>query len=129
MNERPIPPAATADPDSVELLRAWVAQRGLHCSLKVGMYDGSQSEAHAWGIILADVARHVANALHDLDGSDISRTIESVAMNMMKELNQPTSTAEGSFVECVCSRFRVYRYNCGTTALLMLAAAHETFPS
>ena len=41
MIECPIPEAALQDPNSVEMLRVWVAGGQLHCSLKVGMYrDG-----------------------------------------------------------------------------------------
>jgi hypothetical protein len=36
MKELVIPPAAQGDDDSWELLRVWVAEGGLHCSLKVG---------------------------------------------------------------------------------------------
>lgn len=54
MNERPIPPAAQMDIDAVEMLRAWVAEQQLHCSLKIGMYrDGMGiDEELAWGTIL-----------------------------------------------------------------------------
>jgi len=38
VKQQVIPPAAVRDPDSFELLRAWVAEKGLHCSLKVGTY-------------------------------------------------------------------------------------------
>lgn len=40
MKELTIPPAAQRDDDSWELLRAWVAEEGLHCSLKVGVMKG-----------------------------------------------------------------------------------------
>lgn len=54
MNERPIPAAAKRDPDSVEMLRVWVAEKQLHSSLKIGMYrDGMGiDEEAAWGTIL-----------------------------------------------------------------------------
>ena len=37
-NERPIPQAALRDATAVEILRVWIAEKKLHCSLKVGMY-------------------------------------------------------------------------------------------
>jgi Domain of unknown function (DUF5076) len=78
MNERPIPEAATRDKNSVEMLRAWIAEGGLHCSMKVGMYleSTSVSEEKAWGILLADVTRHLASALeqgHSRDRSEVER--------------------------------------------------------
>jgi len=65
MDARAIPPAALRDPDALELARVWIAGQGLHCSLKVGLYagDGVSMETSAWGIILADLAGHVADAL------------------------------------------------------------------
>ncbi|KAB8042291.1 DUF5076 domain-containing protein [Janthinobacterium aquaticum] len=66
MNERPIPLAAQRNIDAVEILRVWVAERQLHCSLKIGMYrDGMGiDEELAWGVILADAARHISKALY-----------------------------------------------------------------
>src|SRR5262245_33211441 len=65
LNQRPIPEAALRDKDAVEMLRVWIAEGGLRCSIKVGMYRETMdvAEEKAWGTILADVARHVANAL------------------------------------------------------------------
>jgi hypothetical protein len=37
MNDRPIPSAALKDENSVEMLRVWIAEQKLHCSIKVGM--------------------------------------------------------------------------------------------
>ena len=67
MRELVIPLAAQTDADSWELLRAWVADHGLHCSVRVGVYEAEGiPEEHAWGTILADAARHVADALSSL---------------------------------------------------------------
>jgi hypothetical protein len=62
MNERPIPEAVLQDPNSVEMLRVWVAAGQLHCSLKVGMYrDGMCIDEEVVSrTILADAARHIA---------------------------------------------------------------------
>lgn len=38
-NERPIPEGALRDKDAVEMLRVWIAEQKLHCSMKVGMYE------------------------------------------------------------------------------------------
>ena len=59
-----IPPAALRDIEALELVRVWVAEQGLHCSLRVGLYagDGVPWETAAWGTILADLAGHVADA-------------------------------------------------------------------
>lgn len=65
MDARAVPPAALRDANAVELARVWIAEHGLHCSLKSGLYakEGVVMETTAWGIILADMAGHVADAL------------------------------------------------------------------
>ena len=39
----PIPEAALRDGNSVEMLRVWIAEKKLHCSIKVGMYQERES--------------------------------------------------------------------------------------
>ncbi len=52
-----IPEAAIADAGSAEVLRAWIANRGLHVAIRT-----SFDTPDAWGILLVDVARHAARA-------------------------------------------------------------------
>jgi Domain of unknown function (DUF5076) len=52
-----IPPGAVTDAGSAEVLRAWVANGGLHVSLKP-----SFDTPDVWGVLLVDVARHAARA-------------------------------------------------------------------
>jgi hypothetical protein len=35
----PIPGAAIGDTKSFEMIRAWVANHGLHCSLNIGVWE------------------------------------------------------------------------------------------
>lgn len=100
MNERPIPPAALRDPNSVEMLRVWVAEHKLHCALKIGMYrEMNIQEEVAWGTILADAARHIAKALSE----ESEETVESLTHNIMAqfnaELSAPSSPTTGGFIE------------------------------
>lgn len=66
----PIPGAAQRDPKSVNMASVWIAEGRLHCSLRIGVYEGRPDveETKAWGAILADLARNVADALIS-DGS------------------------------------------------------------
>jgi hypothetical protein len=59
-----IPGAAIAGPNSIEIVRAWIAKRGLHCTLNMGILSqgGRHDERDTWGILLADRTRHVADA-------------------------------------------------------------------
>ncbi|WP_338771178.1 DUF5076 domain-containing protein [Massilia sp. METH4] len=99
MNERPIPPAALRDENSVEMLRVWIAERKLHCSMKVGMYQDGMGipETEAWGTILADVARHLANALNEKYGASTEESIQKIKDSLLDELAKPTSKSDGGF--------------------------------
>jgi len=80
------------------MLSAWIAEKGLHCSLKVGMWEeNGRNEAAAWGILLADAVRHVANAMQEQFGHTAPDTIAAVVESLLNELEEPTSKAQGSF--------------------------------
>jgi hypothetical protein len=98
MQERTIPPAAQEDPNSVEMLRVWIAKKGLHCSMKVGMYSESTRipEAHAWGLILADVVRHLSHAMREAYGVAERDTEQSVIQSLLREMDDPTTSVKGS---------------------------------
>lgn len=100
MNERPIPEAALRDPDSVEMLRVWVAEGQLHCSLKVGMYrDGMGiDEEVAWGTILADAARHIPKALQDNGNLNETESLAKLVAKFNDEVSVPSSELNGGFV-------------------------------
>ncbi len=100
MNERPIPEAALEDVDSVEMLRVWIAARKLHSSMKIGMYRETMNipEEKAWGTILADVSRHVANALEERYGVDRDASLAQIRASFSAELDKPTTEAKGGFV-------------------------------
>ncbi|GJI94262.1 DUF5076 domain-containing protein [Duganella caerulea] len=100
MNERPIPLAAQRDIESIEMLRVWVAERQLHCSLKIGMYSDGMGidEELAWGTILADAARHVSRALYPEDAKAEAAALEKILHSFNDEVAAPTSDAKGGFV-------------------------------
>lgn len=100
LNERPIPDAALRDADAVEMLRVWIAEQKLHCSMKVGMYQETLNipEETAWGTILADIARHVANALESGYSTSAAESLQKIRDRFIKELGAPTSEARGGFV-------------------------------
>jgi hypothetical protein len=87
-----IPPEAEVDPKAGELLRAWVSKGGLHCSLKPTVWEDPGS----WGILLADVARHVASALQE-SGKHPIDTLERIRRAFQAEMEFPTEKPTGSF--------------------------------
>jgi hypothetical protein len=88
-----IPPAALRDTDALELARVRIAEQGLHCSLKVGLYagDGVSRETAAWGIILADLAGHVADALSAEGMGSRADLLEALTESFNDEVAAPSS--------------------------------------
>ncbi len=95
--ELTIPPGAFEDPKSREMLRAWIAKGGLHCSLRIGTWK--DKEAFAWGIVLSDAARHVADALQKENGTNRQETLAAIRESFDREMETPTSETEGNFVQ------------------------------
>ena len=102
MNERPIPPAVLADDHAVEMLRVWVAARGLHCSMKPGMHASTLgiAEERAWGMILADTARHLAEGIAGQRGSaDAGERLQEIIGHFLAEVGQPASPVSGGIAD------------------------------
>ena len=86
-----IPPSAETDPNSVELLRLWAAHEGQHVSIQAGAYE----DPFAWGIVLADLARHIAVAYEQDKGLDKTKTLEIIRAGLLAELCDPTDEPTG----------------------------------
>jgi len=95
LNELPIPPLARSDKKAQEMVRAWVAGEQLHCSLNVD--SGGDDQRLFWGILLTDIARHVANALYDAKGWAKNETVEEIRRVFNAELDDPTAEPSGKF--------------------------------
>ena len=89
----PIPAAASRDPRSLEVLRVWIANGEQHVALAFGMWE----DPAAWGLLLADLARHIAEA-HAQQDSDVNAKdfLERLRSGMEAELDGPTDDVEGS---------------------------------
>jgi len=83
-------PAAEGE-QTVELLRAWVVGQELHCSLAADAFP----DADTWGVVLADLARHLARARKDRDGRDEAATLQAVRAAFEAELLAPAESPEG----------------------------------
>lgn len=90
------PPAANSDKASFELLRVWVADGGQHVSLRYGAWD----DPFAWGIVLADLARHITNAeaIHR-KGMDEVAFLERMLEGFQAEIDSPTDEPDGEITQ------------------------------
>lgn len=89
-NQLAIPSGAKADPKSFELIRAWVADGELLVSLEMGGWD----DPEAWGVVLADVARHVAHFFHQKKNLHPAETMSRLVEAFEAELDGAGGEAE-----------------------------------
>ncbi len=90
------PPVAKRDAASFELLRVWIAEQGQHVSLRSGVWE----DPFAWGIVLADLARHIVHA-ESLARKDLDQ--EAFFKRMLEgfeaEIESPTDDPEGQLTQ------------------------------
>lgn len=88
-----IPAAAMKDPRSLEVLRVWIAQGEQHVALSFGMWE----EPAAWGLLLADLARHIAGAHAQQDDAvDEEDFLEEIRAGFEAEMDAPTDEVSGN---------------------------------
>jgi len=89
----PIPAAASRDPRSLEVLRVWIANGEQHVALAFGMWE----DPAAWGLLLADLARHIAEAHAQNDeGIDAEDFLEQLRSGFEAEMDAPGDELTGS---------------------------------
>ncbi len=92
MHELPTPPDAVQDPDATEVLRVWVVGESLQCSLRSDTF----SDPAVWGLLLADVVRHVTEALREHEGLDPSDAARIIRAAFEADMDSPADTPERS---------------------------------
>jgi Domain of unknown function (DUF5076) len=86
-----VPEAARTDAKSFELLRVWIAHQDQHISMRVGVWN----EPEAWGMMLADLARHIAAAFEQSEKRDPTETLARVKAGFETEMESPTEEVHG----------------------------------
>jgi hypothetical protein len=91
-NELPIPGRASNDPEGRELARVWAAGGAQHVALATGLW----SDPGNWGIVLADLARHLARS-YELAGTlDQTTALKRIREVLDAEWSHPTDEPTGS---------------------------------
>jgi len=78
-----IPAAAIADENSREILRAWVANDGMHFSYRFGQWP-----TEVWGVFLSDILRQIVSSAKEEDQIDPRHTVRAVMDRFMDEVNR-----------------------------------------
>jgi hypothetical protein len=84
MNELKPPPLA-ASPEAKEVLRVWAA----HGSPQQFTLQPTWDDPAAWGLLLSDLARHVAKA-YAAQGLSEAEAFERIVAGLQAELSNPT---------------------------------------
>jgi hypothetical protein len=101
-NSLPIPTPAKRDPRSVEMVRTWIAEGKVHIALNIGFWEEPErgiDERDAWGTLMADMARHIANAHEEEYKRDPRETLIAIREAFEREIDKPTSAHLGAFVK------------------------------
>jgi hypothetical protein len=96
MRELPIPPDARTATRAIEIARGWIVDNRLQCSLFPTIW---QDTPEVWGILLADLMSHIAQALAketDLTEDQLRRIISK---RLIDELRAPTAKHTGDYVD------------------------------
>lgn len=80
-----------SDPKAVELARVWAADGRQVAILNIGAFK----DPAAWGIALADLARHASNGYREHAGIDSLDSLSRIRAAFDAELKSPTSDAPG----------------------------------
>ena len=90
-NQLRIPDAARNDRRSFELLRVWIADGEQHISLRAGVW----TDPAAWGVMLADLAGHIAHSLEQGSGLPRDEALAAIHEGFEHELAAPTDELSG----------------------------------
>jgi Domain of unknown function (DUF5076) len=86
-------PPTALEKGGTEILRAAIVEGGLHVSI-IRAFDDPQ----AWGMLIADIARHVARIYRTEDNIPEERTIERIRNLFDAEMDAPTDPGTTSAV-------------------------------
>ena len=92
--ELAIPFAAHGAREASEVLRAWIVDNGLHVSLQRGFDDPA-----VWGVLLTDVARHVARIFETEGICSQDEALEKIKATFDAEWDGPSDPGTTSAIQ------------------------------
>ena len=94
MRELPVPHAVTSATQAIEIARIWAADGAQHVSLETGFWK----DPGAWGLMLVDLARHVATAYEQTGRGDRTKVLERIRTAFEAEWTFKTDEPRGGVV-------------------------------
>jgi hypothetical protein len=97
------PPEIAGDEDATEMIRVWLAHNALHVSMLLGMWQDAEEseidERDAWGELLCDLTKHIANGMMKEYGWDYDATRDRIRAAFLKNFDDKSGKIEGDFAE------------------------------
>lgn len=97
------PPDIGGDENATEMIRVWIAHNKLHVSMLLGMWqDAEESEVDerdAWGELLSDLTKHIANGMMKEYGWDYDSTRDRIRAAFLQSFDDKSGTIEGDFLQ------------------------------
>jgi hypothetical protein len=81
------PRQATSDPEAAEILSVWLRSDG---NIVAVLKPDTWPDPAAWGLLLADISRHIGNALAESSHADPAQTIARIRAGFTIEMDSPT---------------------------------------
>lgn len=94
-DQLPIPKPALSDPASKEILRIWLADDKQFVSLQPGAF----SDPAAWGMLLVDVMRHIADAYEATREMHSNQVLDRIKEGLFAEMLYPTDEPIGYLID------------------------------
>ena len=94
-NALEIPATVKGDPKAIEIARIWAAHGQQHVHLRSGVWE----DPGTWGVMLVDLARHVANAYEQDGRGDYFEVLARIHQLCDAEWDSPTDIARGSLTQ------------------------------
>ncbi len=85
-NQLPIPGSAFNDPKALEMLRVWAGGGAQLVSINANLWEDPAN----WGIMLVDLANHIANAYAQKGGLSKEDALQRIRLGFDAEWNHPT---------------------------------------
>lgn len=86
-----VPQVALDDPESFEILRVWAAGGEQCVTIRTELQGGPED----WGFLLAQLARHMANAYNLQQSLDRSEALSRIKLGFDKEWERPSGHVRG----------------------------------
>ncbi|MEO1333708.1 MAG: DUF5076 domain-containing protein [Myxococcota bacterium] len=92
LDELPIPSSVEQAEQSIEILRVWAADGKQHVSLAGELWE----DPAAWGLMLVDLARHVARVYEQTSHQPSVEVLERIREGFDAEWHAPTDEPTGA---------------------------------